>query len=314
MLSCLLKGKGPHEHQGANGVASPLDPLRGVAASAFIALSTVFWSLGVYLLAVLRPLFPKRIKVALGTAMFRMVDGWVLGVRTACRGLGVVRIEADLPATLRRDGCYLVICNHRSWADILVLVFTFYGRIPQFKFFTKRELIWVPFIGLALWLLGFPLLHRYSRARLAANPALRDRDRAIVERACADFLERPTSVLNFVEGTRFSPAKRERQGARYRHLLAPKSGGVAMTLAGLGSRLDGIVDATILYPGPAPSFWDFLCGRCRVVRLHAALLQSPLADVGTDADDRQAIERWLGARWQAKDARLAAAAGSAPLD
>lgn len=289
-------------------MASALDPLRGAAASAFIALSTVFWSLGVYLLAALRLLCPRPARVALGTAMFRMVDGWVLGVRSACRQLGVTRIEADPPTSLRRDGCYLVICNHRSWADILVLVFAFYGHIPQFKFFTKRELIWVPFIGVALWLLGFPLLHRYSRDQLAANPALRGRDRAIVQRACEGFLERPTSVLNFVEGTRFSPAKRERQGAPYRHLLAPKSGGVAMTLAGLGGRLDGIVDATILYPGPAPSFWDFLCGRCPVVRLHAALLPSPLP--GAAAEDRQALERWLAARWRSKDARLAAAGTS----
>ena len=289
-------------------MASALDPLRGAAAAAFIALSTVFWSLGVYLLAALRPVCPKAARVALGTAMFRMVDSWVIGVRCACRQLGVARIEADLPASLRRDGCYLVICNHRSWADILVLVFAFYGRIPQFKFFTKRELIWVPFIGVALWLLDFPLLHRYSRDQLAAKPARHGRDRAIVERACEGFLERPTSVLNFVEGTRFSAAKRERQDAPYRHLLLPKSGGVAMTLAGLGGRLDGIVDATILYPGPAPSFWDFLCGRCPVVGVHAALMPSPLPD--RVADERQVLDSWLAARWQSKDARLAAAAGT----
>lgn len=291
-------------------VASALDPLRGTAAAGFIALSTVFWSSAVYLLAALRPLCSEAGRVALGTAMFRMVDGWVVGVRAACNRLRVVRIDAEVAGPLRRDGCYLVICNHRSWADILVLTFAFYGCIPQFKFFTKRELIWVPFIGLALWLLDFPLLRRYSRAQLAAKPALRERDRAVVQRACNGFLERPTSVLNFVEGTRFSTAKRERQGAPYRHLLLPKSGGVAMTLAGLGDRLDGIVDATISYPGPAPSFWSFLCGRCPVVRLHAALLPPPLAGPTPDAEG---VRRWLAARWQCKDARLATA-GDAPLD
>lgn len=287
-------------------MASAVPVLRGAAAVAWIVLSTVFWSLGVYLLAALRPFVPKRQRVALGTAMFRAVDGWVVGVRAVCGWLGVVRIEADVAAGLRRDGWYLVICNHRSWADILVLTFALYGRIPQFKFFTKRELAWVPFIGLALLLLGFPMLRRYSRAQIAAKPALRHRDQAAIRRACDGFRERPTSVLSFVEGTRFTAAKRDRQQGPYRHLLKPHAGGVAVTLAGLGDRLDGIVDVTIRYPGAAPSFWGFLCGRCPVVRLAATAVD--LSDIPDFS--RAGVEGWLQARWRAKDASLAAALAS----
>ena len=284
-------------------MAPAIEAARGAAALAFIALSTVFWSLGVYAFAALRPLCPARGRKALGSAMFRAVDGWVIGVRAMARCLGMVRIDAELPAGLERDGWYLVICNHRSWADILVLTFAFQGRIPQFKFLTKRQILWVPFIGLALMLLGFPLLRRYSSPQLAAQPALRERDRDALRRACAGFRERPTSVLAFVEGTRFTMAKRERQRGPYRHLLPPRSGGAAMTLAELGDRLAGIVDATIFYPGPAPTFWGFLCGRCPAVRLQATLLP-PTDPPGTDRD---AVADWLRARWQYKDALLAAA-------
>lgn len=285
-------------------MAPAIGTLRGTLALAFIAVSTVFWSLGVYLLAVLRPLVPAAGRVAIGTAMVRAVDGWVLGVRAMARCLGVVRVDAELPPGLQRDGWYLVICNHRSWADILVLTFAFQGHIPQFKFLTKREIVWVPFIGLALLLLGFPMLRRYSRRRLAAQPALRERDRAAMRRACAGFRERPTSVLAFAEGTRFTLAKRDLQGSPYQHLLQPRSGGAATTLGELGERLSGIVDATIFYPGPAPTFWGFLSGRCPSVRLRAALL--PPTDPG--GVDRDAVAAWLRARWQRKDALLAAAA------
>ena len=283
--------------------AAAMGTLRGGVALAFIAVSTVFWSAGVYLLALLRPLFPAPGRVAVGTAMVRAVDGWVLGVRAMARCLGLVRIDADLPPGLQRDGWYLVICNHRSWADILVLTFAFQGHIPQFKFLTKREIVWVPFIGLALLLLGFPMLRRYGRRRLAAQPALRERDRAAMRRACAGFRERPTSVLAFAEGTRFTLAKRDRQGAPYRHLLQPRSGGAATTLGEIGDRLSGIVDATIFYPGAAPTFWGFLSGRCPSVRLRAALL--PPTDPG--GASRDAVAAWLRARWQRKDALLAAA-------
>ena len=284
-------------------MAPAIGTLRGTVALAFIAVSTVFWSLGVYLLALVRPLFPVPGRVAIGTAMVRAVDGWVLGVRTMARCLGMVRIDVDLPPGLDRDGWYLVICNHRSWADILVLTFAFQGHIPQFKFLTKREIVWVPFIGLALLLLGFPMLRRYSRRRLAAQPALRERDRAAMRRACAGFRERPTSVLAFAEGTRFTLAKRDREGGPYRHLLQPRSGGAATTLGELGDCLSGIVDATIFYPGPAPTFWGFLSGRCSSVRLCAALL--PPTD--PDGADREAVAAWLRARWQRKDELLAAA-------
>lgn len=284
-------------------MAPAIGALRGAFALAFIAVSTVFWCSGVYLLALLRPLCPRRARLAVGTAMFRAVDGWVLGVRAMARCLRMARIEVELPAGLQRRGWYLVICNHRSWADILVLTFAFQGRIPQFKFLTKREIVWVPFIGLALLLLGFPMLRRYSRRQMAAHPALRQRDRGAVRRACAGFRERPTSVLAFVEGTRFSVAKRERQRGPYRQLLLPRSGGAAMILAELGDCLTGIVDATILYPGPAPTFWGFLSGRCPVVRLQAALLP-PTDPAGVDRD---AVDGWLRARWQRKDGLLTAA-------
>ena len=58
---------------------------------------------------------------------------------------------------LRRDTSYLVVSNHQSWVDIAALVQTFNRRTPYFKFFLKKELIWVPFLGLAFWALDYQI-------------------------------------------------------------------------------------------------------------------------------------------------------------
>ena len=67
--------------------------------------------------------------------------------------------------------------------------------------------------------------------------------------------------MNFVEGTRFTAHKHDKQGAPYRHLLHPRAGGIAFTLTAMGDQLHKLVDVTIAYPGGIPSYWDFMCGR-----------------------------------------------------
>lgn len=51
----------------------------------------------------------------------------------------------------------------------------FNRRTPYFKFFLKKELIWVPFLGLAWWALEYPFMKRYSKAFLEKHPELKGR-------------------------------------------------------------------------------------------------------------------------------------------
>ena len=272
---------------------------RGILAFGFIALHTAFWCTPLYAMGVVRALLPGRAKVWINGPMVRIIDGWVACNRAMVRVLGITRIEAEWHGEpLARDGWYLVFANHQSWADIIVLQNTLLGRIPPLRFFTKQELIWAPLVGVAMWLLGFPYVRRHSRAALEANPALRGQDREAVVRACAGFRERPTSVLAFVEGTRFTAAKHAAQESRYRHLLNPRAGGFGYALDGLADKRPQAVDVTIVYDGEVPGFWDFLCGRCRRVRFVARTLLPP-------QNDRDAIATWIEERWAAKDAELA---------
>lgn len=281
-----------------------VEPIRGTLAFAFITLSSVFWCTLIFCLGLVRPLLPKERRIPLGTAMMQMMAGWVRCAGWLLRVLRIARLHEthnEQPASriLRPDGWYLVVSNHQTWADILVLVVGLYGRIPQFKFFTKRELIWVPFIGPAMWFLEFPYVRRYSRERLAADPALREHDRTATLAACRGFRQRPTSVLVFLEGTRFTAAKRDAQGSRYQRLLNPKTGGVSMVLENLADVLAAVVDVTIRYPGGAPDFWDFLCGRSPDIDIDIRALPLP-------ETDRGAVTAWVHELWTEKDARLAA--------
>lgn len=218
---------------------------------------------------------------------------------------------------LRPDAWYLVSCNHQTWVDIVVLQRVLNGRIPLLKFFLKRELIWVPVLGPAWWALDFPFMRRHSREALRRNPELRGQDQATARKACAKFALIPTSVMNFVEGTRFTRAKHDAQGSPYRHLLKPRAGALATTLDAMGPRFDSMLDATILYPGGVPTFWEFMCGRvptivvrCRQRALPAELLKAEGA--GMDAAFRAGVARWIDALWLEKDAEIDALLAAPP--
>ena len=210
---------------------------------------------------------------------------------------------------LRQDTSYLVVSNHQSWVDIPALVETFNRKTPYFKFFLKKELIWVPFLGLAFWALDYPFMKRYSKAVLEKHPELKGKDLEITRRACEKFHGIPVTVVNFLEGTRFTAAKQQAQQSPYSHLLKPKAGGVAFVLAALGDNLDALLDVTIVYPqGKPPGFWALLSGKVNHVvvdvktrPLEAALWRSDYQD---DPVFRAEVQQWVSDLWDEKDQRI----------
>jgi 1-acyl-sn-glycerol-3-phosphate acyltransferase len=220
-----------------------------------------------------------------------------------------------LPLTVRGDDglqqreWYLVLSNHRSWVDILVLQAIFNRRIPFLKFFLKRQLVWVPLLGLAWWALDFPFMRRYTSAYLAKHPEMRGKDLEATRRACGKFRELPTSVMNFVEGTRFTPAKHQALGSPYRHLLPPRAGGTSFVLSAMGGVLHSILDVTIAYAPAGPTLWDLCCGRVGrvVVDIRKRAIEDWMAagDYAGDPVFRERFQRWLSGVWEAKDELLA---------
>ncbi|MCW5651478.1 MAG: acyltransferase [Ramlibacter sp.] len=286
-------------------------PARGVIAFILLVLNTLFWCALLFTVSLVKLALPlgavrKRIDPVLNTiatAWIACNGVWMrLTQRTAWDVAGVT----DLPYA----GWYLVNCNHQSWVDIFVLQRALNGRIPLLKFFLKQELIYVPVIGLAWWALDFPFMKRHGKAELRRNPELRRQDRETTRRACRKFSLVPTSVMNFAEGTRFTPAKHQAQGSPYQHLLKPKAGALALALDAMGGQFQSLIDVTIVYPGGAPTFWTFLCGRTPRVVLRARQLPIPAelmgGDYEGDAEFRGTFHRWLAGLWSDKDAQIAA--------
>ena len=199
---------------------------------------------------------------------------------------------------LSRDGWYLVSSNHQTWVDILVLQKVFHRRVPFLKFFLKRQLLYVPVIGLAWWAMDFPFMRRGTGSRA--------KDLASARKACEKFRQIPTSVMNFFEGTRFTPAKHQQQQSPYRHLLKPRVGGLGTALSAMGERFDGLLDVTIVYPDGVPSFWDLLSGRMRqvVVRVRERSIPQDLlgGNYEGDAEYRRRMQGWVQEMWADKDA------------
>jgi 1-acyl-sn-glycerol-3-phosphate acyltransferase len=305
--------------------------LRGAAALMLICVNTVILCMPLYLMAVFLVLPGRQTRAALRRRMDGIVDLWVGGNRLIFAALRLTRIDLQLETddVLFRDRWYLVISNHQSWSDILILQNALWRRIPALKFFTKQQLVWVPLIGLAMLFLGFPYVRRASREQIARNPELLARDREATIEACQGFREYPSSVLNFLEGTRFTSDKRDAQQGRFRHLLNPKLGGLSYVVAVLEERIHKVLDVTIIYPEGTPSFWQLLQGRCREVKVLVQCRDLPAAsNLPAHPDDseasRERLVPWIEALWREKDARLApfrpgvtgssARAASAPAD
>jgi 1-acyl-sn-glycerol-3-phosphate acyltransferase len=176
------------------------------------------------------------------------------------------------------------------------------------KFFIKQQLIYAPIIGIAWWVLDFPIMKRYSATTLKKKPHLRGKDIETTKASCERFKLTPVSVLNFLEGTRFNTDKRTSQGSPYRHLLKPKSGGATMVLESLGDQLHSVLDVTLIYHDKTPSFIEFLMGHSSKITVQ--IEEIPMDEVkhrsatqGEGFNNRQTLS-FLQERWQKKDALI----------
>jgi 1-acyl-sn-glycerol-3-phosphate acyltransferase len=274
--------------------------LRGGLTGLTLGLNTVLVSALMVPPALLKLLLPAgAVRRGCDRALNALASGWVAINNAWIGAVRTARWDVQGLESLHPRGWYLVSSNHQSWVDILVLQRVFHGHIPFLKFFLKRELIWVPVIGLAWWALDFPFMQRGSGhgARQSDLKATRD--------ACEKFKRIPTSVINFVEGTRFTPAKHARQASPYSHLLKPKIGGLGIALATMGEQFEALLDVTIVYPHGTPRFWDLLCGRIDAVTVRVQQRAIPPEVLGSDPIGdkayRQRISAWVEQQWSEKD-------------
>jgi 1-acyl-sn-glycerol-3-phosphate acyltransferase len=288
----------------------PKGPVRGLCLMTLFVLNTLAVGLPLIGVALLKLMVPvPAFRRTMSAVLIRMAETWVSINGTLIRATQRIEWQVRGLEGLSHDGWYLVIANHRSWIDIIALQTTLNRKIPLLKFFIKDELKWVPVLGLAWWALDMPFMKRYSKETLARHPELRGKDLKATQRACERFRDHPTSVINFVEGTRFTPAKRDATRSPYRYLMKPRAGGIAFVIDALGPVLHDLLDVTVAYPDGEGGLWDLCCGRIPTIVVEVTRRSMPVrqaaGDYVADGDFRGRFQEWLGVLWREKDARLA---------
>lgn len=287
-------------------------PVIGVLTFAIMFAALMFWSLPLLLpLALIKVLVPVP-------ALQRLCDdalSWIAGVGWVGTNQRIFALLHGPRRNVVIDGkidpahSALIVANHQSWADILILFDVFYQRAPFPRFFLKRELIWIPLVGFICYALDMPFMKRNT-----GGARRRDEDLETTRRFCAKYRARPITVVTFAEGTRSSAAKRLAKDSPYRHLLRPKSAGLSFTLNAMGEQFNGLLDTTLIYSRRhrgRSKLWSFLCGEQSgaqvLVRLRPLPAELLAGDYQNDAAFRARFQHWLNALWADKDAAIDAA-------
>jgi 1-acyl-sn-glycerol-3-phosphate acyltransferase len=285
-------------------------PLLMILSASLAILNTAMVSSLIIVCGLIKLLLPKGLYPWVGKLTNFLMWCWSEMNRAIFRLVNNTEFVIEDNSQLSKKSWYLMICNHQSWADIVLLCMLFGSRIPMPKFFLKQQLLYVPFVGLACWALDMPFMRRYSRQYLLKHPEKRGKDLESTKRSCEKFKSNPTTVINFVEGTRFTQQKQQHSHSNYQHLLPPKALGIAYTLSALGEQFDQIIDVTLAYPGTTealPPFKALLSGKLDkvVVKIDTIAINQDLrGDYLQDKQFKRHFKLWLDGTWQHKDKYL----------
>ena len=201
-------------------------------------------------------------------------------------------------------GPLFLFSRHASTLDTLLpAVFASHPRTLRLRWVMKRELLWDP----CLDVVGQRTCNAFIR-RVSGAP---DKEIAIVRQLATDLGNRD-GILIFPEGTRFSPAKRDRALARLsesgqrgrcerlrllHHVLPPHLGGV-MALLEARPDVDVAFLAHVGFEGTA-SLSDIWNGKLVGRTIHLRFWRVPSAAIPHTPDAR--VE-WLDGQWARIDA------------
>lgn len=283
--------------------------VRGVFFALLLILHTIFWCTPLYFVFFLKCILKnQRWKARLAQILIQIGEAWI---RTNNLLMSLIlNVKWDFPTkwSCQPHESYFIICNHQSWTDIFVLQKFFLQKIPFIRFFVKKELLWLPILNMAWFAFDFPIMHRHSKETLERYPHLREKDLNATRRSCERFKHTPVSILNFLEGTRFTKVKHIQQRSPFQHLLKPKTGGFAYAVNVMDKKITHLLDVTIAYPQKNFTFWDFISGKIKKVTLKLEAYEIPTTllsgDYLKDETYRNQLKNWIEHIWNKKDRLL----------
>jgi 1-acyl-sn-glycerol-3-phosphate acyltransferase len=283
--------------------------LRAALLFLLLAINLVVMATPVALLGILKWLTPGRLRREYFRILVPLSSAWVTNNDRIFDALLPTKYDVRGLPGKQLNGRFLLISNHVSWIDIAVIYRVFTWRLPFIRFFMKRPLIFSPVLGQACWAMDFPFMRRYSAEYLEKHPEKRGADLETTRTACRRYRKIPVSIVNFVEGTRFTREKHADQDSPYTHLLRPRYGGISYVFASMGEMLDAMYDVTLVFPGIAnPTFWHYISGQMPriVIDVREIPLRPEFFDesVTRPGPNREAFKLWMHEIWQEKDRRL----------
>lgn len=278
----------------------------GVITLICLVISTTFCFVPIFFLGLLKLIPNQRWSIFCTKGIDKMCVLWTGIAATYVKQMYPTKLNISGDISLDNQQWYLVIANHQSWLDIMVLQHVFHRKIPVLKFFIKEQLKWLPLFGFAWWAMGCPFMKRYSKEYLDKNPHKKNLDTQSTYKSLKLFRSYPSSIMSFVEGTRFTAQKKQYQNSPYQYLLKPKAGGISLMIGAMKNQLQPIVDATIVYPHAHYSLWDFLTRRIKRIEIHLRSIPIPETFIAPEVSLEEVamqdqFRSWLNGQWATKD-------------
>jgi len=279
--------------------------LFGIATLLILVVTTVICSVPVFLIGILK-LFPHQPwRVFCTKQIDKIAMIWIAFNNFYLDTFNPTTVEVTGLSELQPKSWYLIVANHQSWLDIIVLQRLFNRKIPVLKFFIKDQLKWIPLLGFSWWAMGCPFMKRYSKEYLAKHPHKKGTDTKAAQKALKILKESPSTLMSFIEGTRYTAQKKIQQASPYEHLLKPKAGGVGTVISAMAEKINHLIDVTIVYSDPNYSVWDFLCHRVIAIKIHVRQLPIPAQFLTPVLQENETILKefrtWLNQQWLEKD-------------
>ena len=254
-----------------------------------------------------RPFVSQKNKISLAKLSNIVSDWTILGFKVIMDFFHHNKAQYIYESSFDRDDWCLGVSNHQSWADILIILSASNYKMPNLRFFMKRELSWIPFVFLANKNLNMPFVNRHKKSEIQSDPNLRFVDYDITIKSCKRLRRAPSTICSYAEGTRFTKKKHSLQKSPYKNLLIPKIGGLATALSAL-PEVKFLIDFTIVYKSDNRSAWSFLKGDMADVKVKVTkhLIPEHLKNKNYLKDEkyRKEFKEWFELIWVQKDTEI----------
>jgi 1-acyl-sn-glycerol-3-phosphate acyltransferase len=155
--------------------------LRAISAVLIVVVSTCFFFVPFLLLGLVKCVPAKKLQHACASRLDTLIIAWSLVNALYIKKAYSIEWNIKNDADLHQDRWHLIIANHQTWLDVVVLMQIFTKKIPTMRFFIKDALKWLPFLNVAWWILGYPFLKRYTKAYLEKHPEKKEKNKQSIQ-------------------------------------------------------------------------------------------------------------------------------------